>query len=45
VRQDPNLYSFFVVTETRAGKAEDLYIAPDWPSAEAFAKNRIAAAQ
>ena len=45
VRQDPNLYSFFVVTETRAGKAEDLYIAPDWPSAEAFAKNRFAAAQ
>ena len=43
VRTDPNLYSFFVVAETTGGKAEDLYISPDWPSAEAFAKNRIAA--
>ena len=42
VRQDPNLYSFFVVTESREGKAADLYVSPDWPSAEAFAKQRIA---
>jgi len=41
VRQDPNLYSFFVVSETRAGKIEDLYISPDWPSAEAFARERL----
>jgi hypothetical protein len=44
VRNDPNLYSFFVVTETSAGKTEDLYISPDWPSAEAFAKERLVAA-
>jgi hypothetical protein len=43
VRADPNLYSFFVVAETQGAKAEDLYISPDWPSAEAFAKKRIAA--
>ena len=43
VRADPNLYSFFVVAETMGGKAEDLYISPDWPSAEAFAKKRFGA--
>jgi len=43
VRNDPNLYSFFVVSETRAGKTQDLYVSPDWPSAEAFAKKRIVA--
>jgi hypothetical protein len=42
VRQDPNLYSFFVVSETKAGKTEDLFVSPDWPSAEAFAKARLA---
>ena len=41
VRQDANLYSFFVVSETEAGKTKDLYISPDWPSAEAFAKARL----
>jgi hypothetical protein len=40
-RQYPRLFSFFVVTETRAGKAEDIYISADWPSAEAFAKSLI----
>jgi hypothetical protein len=44
VRNDPNLYSFFVVAETRAGKTEDLYVSPDWPSAEAFARSRISGA-
>jgi len=43
VRSDPNLYSFFVVAEDGDGKSEDLYISPDWPSAEAFAKKLIAA--
>src|SRR5580704_14843077 len=38
VRNDPSLYSFFVVSEAKAGKNEDLYVSPDWPSAEAFAK-------
>jgi hypothetical protein len=41
VRLDPNLYSFFVVSETMGGRTEDLYISPDWPSAEAFAKARL----
>jgi hypothetical protein len=41
VRQDPNLYSFFVVVESKAGKAEELYVSPDWPSAEEFAKRRL----
>lgn len=42
VRQSPRLYSFFVVTETKAGKAKDLYISADWPSAEEFASRRLA---
>jgi hypothetical protein len=41
VRQSPRLYSFFVVTETRASKAEDIYISADWPSAEEFAKRHM----
>jgi hypothetical protein len=43
VRNDPNLYSFFVVSEARSAKAQDLYISPDWPSAEAFAKKCLGA--
>ena len=41
VRQSPTLSSFFVVVETNAGKAEELYVSPDWPSAEVFARKRI----
>jgi hypothetical protein len=41
VRQDPNLYSFFVVTQSKAGALEELYISPDWPSAETFARSVI----
>ena len=41
VRNDPNLYSFFVVSEAGSAQAQDLYISPDWPSAEAFAKKRL----
>jgi hypothetical protein len=40
VRQSPRLCSFFVVTETKAAKAADIYISADWPSAEEFAKRR-----
>lgn len=43
VRNDPNLYSFFVVTETESGHTQDLYVSPDWPSAEAYAKKLIVA--
>lgn len=42
VREDPNLLSFFVVSESKAGKTKDLYVSPDWPSAEEFAKRRLA---
>jgi hypothetical protein len=41
VRQDPNLYSFFVVSESKADRTEDVYVSPDWPSAEGFAKRRL----
>jgi hypothetical protein len=44
VRNDPNLYSFFVVSEAKSAQSQDLYISPDWPSAETFAKNRIVSA-
>lgn len=44
VRQSPKEYSFFIVTETIAGKSADVYISADWPSAEAFAKKQIAKA-
>ena len=41
-RQSPVLSSFFVVVETIAEKLDELYVSPDWPSAEAFARSRIA---
>ena len=41
VRQSPRLYSFFVVTETKAGKPKEVYISADWPSAEAVAKSLV----
>ena len=43
-REDGNLLSFFVVSESIGPKSRSLYVSPDWPSAEAFAKSRIAAA-
>jgi hypothetical protein len=44
-REDGNLLSFFVVNEAKGTFSESLYVAPDWPSAEAFAKRHITAAQ
>jgi hypothetical protein len=44
-REDGNLLSFFVVNEAKSGHSESLYVSPDWPSAEAFAKNRIISLQ
>ena len=41
VRLDPNLRSFFVVSERSNGKAQDLYVSADWPSAEGYAKKQI----
>jgi hypothetical protein len=42
-REDGNLLSFFVITEAIGSRSESLYVSPDWPSAEGFAKSRIAA--
>jgi hypothetical protein len=41
VRNDPNLYSFFVVSEAKSARPQDVFISPDWPSAEAYAKKLI----
>jgi hypothetical protein len=43
VRNDPNLYSFFVVSKATSAQPQDVYISPDWPSAEAYAKKLIVA--
>jgi hypothetical protein len=40
-REDGNLLSFFVVNEVNGTVSESLYVSPDWPSAEAFAKGRL----
>ena len=42
VRLDPNLRSFFVVNEIRSVAPQSLYVSPDWPSAESFAKRLLA---
>jgi hypothetical protein len=42
-REDGNQLSFFVVNDSEASGS--LYVSPDWPSAEDFARSRIAAAQ
>lgn len=43
-REDGNVVSFFVVNESIGGRSsESFYVSPDWPSAEAFAKKRLAA--
>lgn len=42
-REDGNLLSFFIVNEITGSQAESLYVSPDWPSAESFAKGRLAA--
>lgn len=38
VRLDPNLRSFFVVSQSANRQSENLYVCADLPSAEAFAK-------
>ena len=37
-REDWNLFSFFIVLKGEGGGARPVYVSPDWPSAEAFAK-------
>jgi len=44
-REDWRTFSYFVVNEAKDGRTESLYVSPDWPSAEAFAKTRIASEQ
>jgi hypothetical protein len=44
-REDGNLLSFFVVCEAAGGNPKGLYVSPDWPSAEAFAKKHITTLQ
>ncbi len=41
-REDGNLLSFFIVNETVGSNTENLYVSPDWPSAESFALSRLA---
>lgn len=43
-RENGNQLSFFVVNETSGRRTQSLYVSPDWPSAEAFAKERLALA-
>jgi hypothetical protein len=40
-REDSSLFSFFVVTEATGKKSDSLFVSPDWPSAEAFATDRL----
>ena len=40
-REDGSLLSFFIVNETKGRHSESLFVSPDWPSAEAFAKARV----
>jgi hypothetical protein len=42
-REDGNLLSFFIVNETNGRHSESLYVSPDWPSAESYAKQRLSA--
>jgi hypothetical protein len=44
-REDGTLFSFFVVNEARGNTTESLYVSPDWPSAEAFAKKLVTSVQ
>lgn len=39
-REDGNTLSFFIVNETVSGRVQGLFVSPDWPSAEAYAKDR-----
>ncbi len=43
-REDWQTHSFFIVNEVKGGRREALYVSPDWPSAEAFAKGQLQAA-
>jgi hypothetical protein len=40
-REDGSLLSFFIVNEKNGRREESLYVSPDWPSAEAFARDHL----
>lgn len=42
-REHDNVLSFFIVNEIIGSRVESRYVSPDWPSAEAYAKERLAA--
>ena len=42
-REDWNAFSYFVVTEAIAGSPASVFVSPDWPTAEAFAQQRLQA--
>jgi hypothetical protein len=44
-REDGSVLSFFVVNENAGNTSKCLYVSPDWPSAEAYAKSRLARVQ
>ncbi|RRA49304.1 hypothetical protein [Acidipila sp. EB88] len=43
-RAVPRVSSFFIVNETADSHTASLYVSPDWPSAERYAKERLSAA-
>ena len=43
-REDGNVLSFFLVSESKGTVSRSLYVAPEWPSAEAYAQNVLAGA-
>lgn len=35
-REDGNLFSFFIVTQSKPQIERELFVSPDWPTAEAY---------
>jgi hypothetical protein len=44
-REDGNLFSFFVVLEESASVSHPVFVSPDWPTAEEFARMSLGAGQ
>lgn len=42
-REDGQMLSFFIVNRINAGRSESLYVSPDWPSAEIYAREQLTA--
>jgi hypothetical protein len=40
-REYGNEVSFFIVNEIHSVRSESIWVSPDWPSAESFAKDRL----